>query len=126
MCPSTGYGCGGINGEENWLAYDENHHRHGFHRYVSDDPQANCPHCYSNISAEVTFVAADKSLSSSASGGEKGSEGGGYVKDGVTYMVMDDLQVKPFPLVSSLSMLSTFNVRDNGALVEKTVSVGIS
>ncbi|XP_059669992.1 uncharacterized protein LOC132315668 isoform X1 [Cornus florida] len=47
----------------------------------------------------------------------------GYVKDVVTYMVMDDLEVKPMSTISSVTVLNTFDVKDVGALQEKTVEV---
>lgn len=96
----------------------------GGHRYVADDPKAFCPSCGGNMSIEVPYVAAKKagakqglSSSSSSGGGE------GYVKDVVTYMVMDDLQVKPLSVVSTLALLTKHQT--SSALEEKTVSVGI-
>ncbi|XVF23807.1 hypothetical protein REPUB_Repub13aG0070900 [Reevesia pubescens] len=50
---------------------------------------------------------------------------GGYVKGVVTYMVMDDLVVKPMSTISSLSLLNRFNVKDIGALEEKTIEIGM-
>ncbi|XP_059669993.1 uncharacterized protein LOC132315668 isoform X2 [Cornus florida] len=47
----------------------------------------------------------------------------GYVKDVVTYMVMDDLEVKPLSTISSVTVLNTFDVKDVARLQEKTVSV---
>ncbi|KAM6567945.1 hypothetical protein CsatA_027073 [Cannabis sativa] len=65
----------------------------------------------------LTFVSPPKSTNvggSSSSGAE------------VEGMIMDDLQVKPMSTISSIAMLNTFNVKDVGALQEKTVSVGIN
>ncbi|XP_020552589.1 uncharacterized protein LOC105170877 isoform X3 [Sesamum indicum] len=45
----------------------------------------------------------------------------GFVKGAVTYMVMDDLSVKPLSTKSTISLLQKFNVRD---VEEKVVSVG--
>nr|GEX24992.1 pre-rRNA-processing protein TSR2-like [Tanacetum cinerariifolium] len=57
-------------------------------------------------------------------GGVKGAvEGGGFVKGVVTYMVMDDLVVKPMSTISSITMLNKFNVKEVGALEEKMVSL---
>ncbi|KAJ8563210.1 hypothetical protein K7X08_031662 [Anisodus acutangulus] len=45
---------------------------------------------------------------------------GGFVKDVVKYMVMDDLVVKPVSVVSSITRLKEyFNVKDFGALHEE-------
>ncbi|KAL0003021.1 hypothetical protein SO802_016802 [Lithocarpus litseifolius] len=44
---------------------------------------------------------------------------GGYVKGLVTYMVMDDLEVKPLSSIVSIgTMLNKFNVKDIEALEE--------
>ena len=52
---------------------------------------------------------------------ESSSEGG-YVKGLVSYMVMDDLEVKPMSIISStITLLNTFNVKEMGALDEKVV-----
>ncbi|KMZ73208.1 hypothetical protein ZOSMA_150G00070 [Zostera marina] len=49
----------------------------------------------------------------------------GYVKEGFAYMVMDDLSVSPISTISSITVLSKFQVKDVGVLVEKTVRVGM-
>ncbi|KAL6577352.1 hypothetical protein OROMI_011628 [Orobanche minor] len=51
---------------------------------------------------------------------------GGFVKGVVTYMVMDDLVVKPLSTISSITLLSKFNVKDVGALEEKVVNLGMT
>uniref|UniRef100_A0A7N2R9R6 DUF674 domain-containing protein n=1 Tax=Quercus lobata TaxID=97700 RepID=A0A7N2R9R6_QUELO len=56
---------------------------------------------------------------------ESSSEGG-YVKGLVSYMVMDDLEVKPVSIVSStITLLNRFNVKEIGALEEKVVDLGM-
>ncbi|KAM1819617.1 hypothetical protein ACFX15_001185 [Malus domestica] len=81
---------------------------------VTDDPKATCPHCHSSITSPATFV--HRSAAERTTSGE-----GGYVKGVVTYMIMDDLEVKPMSTISSVTMLNTFNVKDVGALEEKEV-----
>ncbi|XP_059429247.1 uncharacterized protein LOC132163065 [Corylus avellana] len=51
----------------------------------------------------------------------------GYVRGVVTltFMVMDDLTVKPMSTISSITLLNTLNVKDVGLLQEKTVTVDI-
>ncbi|CAM8957911.1 unnamed protein product [Rhodiola kirilowii] len=85
---------------------------------VTENPDTSCPSCRHFMNAEVTYI---NNPSSSAT--EKGS---GYVKGVVTYMVMDDLAVKPMSTISCISLLNTFNIKDVGVLVEKTVSVGMA
>ena len=47
------------------------------------------------------------------------------MKGVVTYMVMDDLTVEPMSTISSIALLNRFNVRDVGALEEKTIKIGM-
>ncbi|KAA3481708.1 DUF674 domain-containing protein [Gossypium australe] len=51
---------------------------------------------------------------------------GGYVKGVITYTIMDDLAVTPMATISSIAMLSKFNVKQVDALEEKMVDVGIN
>lgn len=47
----------------------------------------------------------------------------GHVKGVVTYMVMDDLTVKPMSIICSISMINNMRVKDFGTLDEKNVEV---
>ncbi|GMN57311.1 hypothetical protein TIFTF001_026427 [Ficus carica] len=89
-------------------------------RYWSDDPRAICPSCDRKISVELTYVEPPAAVVGGSS-----SDQGGFVKGVVTYMIMDDLDVKPMSTISSITMLNKFNVKEVGVLEEKTVSVGI-
>ncbi|CAI0467698.1 unnamed protein product [Linum tenue] len=53
------------------------------------------------------------------------SEEGGFVKGVITYMVMDNLEVKPMSTISSITMLNKFNVQEVGALEEKVIELGM-
>lgn len=86
------------------------------HSYVADDPTAVCPRCNNKMNSELSFVAGNGVVKEAA-------EGGGFVKGVVTYMVMDDLVVKPMSTISSITMLNKFNVKEVGALDEKVVSL---
>ncbi|XP_075670310.1 uncharacterized protein LOC142640103 [Castanea sativa] len=60
------------------------------------------------------------------SGNNSGSSNvGGYVKVVVTYMVMDDLVVKPMSTISRITLLNNLNVKDVEALEEKVVDLGM-
>ncbi|KAJ0897258.1 hypothetical protein HanRHA438_Chr08g0343651 [Helianthus annuus] len=48
----------------------------------------------------------------------------GYVKEVVTYMVMDDLVVNPMSTISAITLINKFGVKDLSQLEEKTVSFG--
>ena len=47
------------------------------------------------------------------------------MKGVVTYMVMDDLEVKPMSTISSITLLNKFNVKHIGALEEQVVELGM-
>ncbi|XP_060961088.1 uncharacterized protein LOC133031572 [Cannabis sativa] len=95
------------------------------YNYGSDVSNATCPSCCCTIGRVVNYVLpmATQVGGSSSFGAEVE---GGFVKGVVTYMIMDDLQVKPMSTISSIAMLNTFNVKEVGALQEKTVTVGIN
>ncbi|CAN1269371.1 hypothetical protein LINPERPRIM_LOCUS13555 [Linum perenne] len=80
------------------------------HRYFADNPQAICPGC--------------KPVVEGNGGGNQNSEGG-FVKGVVTYMVMDNLEVKPMSTISSITLLNKFNIQQVGALEEKVVELGM-
>ncbi|KAL8029727.1 hypothetical protein ABFX02_14G243200 [Erythranthe guttata] len=88
---------------------------------VSDSPNAVCPHCRVAMSIAMHYVAPPARKESSSE-----EEGAGFVKGVVTYMVMDDLVVTPMSTISSLTLLSKFNVKEVGALQEKVVDLGMS
>ena len=89
-------------------------------KYVAYDLSSICPSCELAMSRELSFV--DQP---SATNMESSSEGG-YVKGLVSYMVMDDLEVKPMSIISStITLLNTFNVKEIGALEEKVVNFGM-
>ncbi|KAF3957792.1 hypothetical protein CMV_017229 [Castanea mollissima] len=86
--------------------------------YVADDGSASCPSCQGSMTRDVSFVdppTADNTVSS----------GGGYMKGVVTYMIMDDLEVKPMSTISSITLLNKFNVKQLGDLEEKVVELGM-
>ncbi|KAF6148834.1 hypothetical protein GIB67_014205 [Kingdonia uniflora] len=53
------------------------------------------------------------------------TEGIGYVKGVVTYMIMDDFFVFPMSTISSITLLHKFNVGNVNFLTEKLVDVGM-
>ncbi|XP_065622823.1 uncharacterized protein LOC112000069 [Quercus suber] len=86
--------------------------------YVADDGSALCPSCQVSMTRDLSFVdplTSDNSVSS----------GGGYVKGVVTYMIMDDLEVKPMSTISSITLLNKLNVKQLGDLEEKVVELGM-
>ncbi|XP_012838176.1 PREDICTED: uncharacterized protein LOC105958717 [Erythranthe guttata] len=89
--------------------------------YVTDDSKTLCPKCLRAMSTVVPYVSRSSKKESSSS-----TEEGGFVKGVVTYMVMDDLVVKPMSTISSLTLLNKFNVKEVSALQEKEVNLGMA
>ncbi|KAF9598872.1 hypothetical protein IFM89_032726 [Coptis chinensis] len=88
-----------------------------YHRNVTDNPLAICPQCNHKMSTPITYVP-----HGTGNVGTNGAEGG-YVKGVVTYMVMDNLTVMPMSTISSITLLSTFNVENVNLLQEKVVDM---
>ncbi|XP_059274707.1 uncharacterized protein LOC132029474 [Lycium ferocissimum] len=88
------------------------------HSTVSDDTSARCITCQYPMSRKLMYVAPQGVKESVAATG-------GFVKEVVTYMVMDDLVVKPMSTISSITLLNKFNVKDVGVLQEEVVNFGM-
>ncbi|KAM3232554.1 hypothetical protein P3L10_017913 [Capsicum annuum] len=84
----------------------------------SDSSNARCIHFQNSLSRMLTYVAPP-----GASGAVAARKG--FVKDVVTYMVMDNLVVKPMSTISSITLLNKLNVKDVGFLQEVEVNFGM-
>lgn len=71
-------------------------------------PNMACPNCIDDEDDEEDLASKDK----------------GFVKDVVTYMVMDNLEVSPMSSISSIALLNKFNIQDLSVLEEKVVDLG--
>ncbi|KAL3521032.1 hypothetical protein ACH5RR_019181 [Cinchona calisaya] len=89
--------------------------------YVAEDPRATCTGCRSIMSTKMTYV--NPPPAATKQNGE--NDEGGFVKGVVTYMVMDDLEVKPMSTISSIALLNKFSIKEVGALEEKVVDLGM-
>lgn len=87
-------------------------------RYWSDISGSGCPSCGRSMTLEMTYVGPTSSNSVNT------ATSSGFVKGVVTYMVMDNLEVKPMSTISAITLLNKFNVKDVTCLVEKEVQVG--
>ncbi|KAL5800097.1 hypothetical protein ACOSQ4_032981 [Xanthoceras sorbifolium] len=67
-----------------------------------------CPHCRRKLTTEGFFV--DSAPTSTSTTGGSNVEAG-FVKGVVTYMVLDNLEVKPVSTISSIDLLNEFNVK---------------
>ena len=97
---------------------------------MSDVPNYMCPHCNEKMNVKISLVNSSSSAppnssdtSSTSSGNSTGD--GGFVKGVVTYMVMDNLEVKPMSTISSITLLNSFNVQNVGSLEEKVVALDV-
>lgn len=87
--------------------------------HFSDDQNAICPTCKQQMTSLMTYVAPPDMDG-------KSSNEGGFVKGVVTYMVMEDLVVKPMSTISSLTLIDKFKVNDVAALQEKEAYMGMT
>ncbi|XVE99475.1 hypothetical protein REPUB_Repub03eG0201200 [Reevesia pubescens] len=85
--------------------------------YVTNGPKSICPACSRVMNLNLTYVNPTKKASS--------SEEGGYVKGVITYMIMDDLVVRPMSTISCITLINRFNIKDVGVLEEKVVDLGM-
>ncbi|KAK4370756.1 hypothetical protein RND71_010231 [Anisodus tanguticus] len=85
--------------------------------YVTDDPRATCPSCLNSMDIKLDYVAPP--------GENVVASNGGLVKGVVTYMVLDNLVVKPMSTISSITLLNEFSIKDVGVLKEKVVTLGM-
>ncbi|KAM3307880.1 hypothetical protein P3S67_009624 [Capsicum chacoense] len=119
--PMTSYGC---NNNNNNVPTHMGHYGQNYtifyscSTFVTEDPNAICPNCGKCMSKKLNYI---------ASRGVKGAVAtkGGFVKEAVTYMVMDDLVVKPMSTISSITLLSKFNIQNVSVLQEKVVYLGM-
>ncbi|CAL8126397.1 unnamed protein product [Prunus armeniaca] len=88
---------------------------------ISESYGIPCPQCRScNISTPVSYVSP-----SAPTGATSSNIKAGYVKGGVIYMIMDNLDVKPMTTESSVAVLQKFNVKGIDALQVKEVDLGM-
>ncbi|XP_059458466.1 uncharacterized protein LOC132188074 [Corylus avellana] len=80
--------------------------------YVVDEINTICPQCKSKMDRIVTYIGPQSAI--------RASSNDGYVKETVTYMVMDDLEVTPCSTTTLISLLTKFkvNVNEKGAIEE--------
>ncbi|KAK2405607.1 hypothetical protein QL285_054826 [Trifolium repens] len=85
---------------------------------VTCDNATRCSRCLRAMTSQVNYVGkkvVEENLSVQK----------GFVKDVVTFMVMDDLVVQPMSTISSITLLNKFNIKEVGSLQEKVVEMGM-
>ncbi|XP_058774269.1 uncharacterized protein LOC131648535 [Vicia villosa] len=93
---------------------------------VTYDNTTPCPGrpgypCGQSMIYEVCYVRSKKISEKKASN----TINSGFVKDVVTFMVMDDLVIQPMSTISSITLLNKFNIKEIGTLQEKIVEMGM-
>ncbi|XP_054785733.1 uncharacterized protein LOC129292198 [Prosopis cineraria] len=87
--------------------------------YVTLVVNTLCPNCDRLMNDSVTY-AGKKKMELKGSGGEDG-----FVKEAVTYTIMDDLVVLPTSPISCHASLNKFNIKDISSIQEMVVEFGI-
>uniref|UniRef100_A0A0D3H9L0 Uncharacterized protein n=1 Tax=Oryza barthii TaxID=65489 RepID=A0A0D3H9L0_9ORYZ len=90
---------------------------------VTDTAALACPGCRQPMTVEMKWAAGGGSKPAEEEEAAAGGEGG-YVKEVVTYLVMDDLSIEPMSTISAVMLLKKFDVKDCSALDEMTVDLG--
>ncbi|KAL8218184.1 hypothetical protein R6Q57_021557 [Mikania cordata] len=80
-----------------------------------------CPNCRCSMNVAMELVT-PKEVAETKEVVKKKNEG--YVKEVLTYMVTDDLVVKPMSSISSITLINKFGVKDLSQLQEKVVYFG--
>ncbi|XP_045797414.1 uncharacterized protein LOC123891572 [Trifolium pratense] len=80
-----------------------------------------CSRCSKYMNHEVRYVGNRKVADEKKAWNVKS----GFVKDVITFMVMDDLVIQPMSTISSITLLNKFNVKEIGTLQEKVVELGM-
>ncbi|KAK0592709.1 hypothetical protein LWI29_024071 [Acer saccharum] len=96
----------------------------GYYNHVSDVYNSICP-CGSGYRMTKVLTFVNSSAAANSSTGTTAAVEGGFVKGVVTYMVMDNLEVKPMSTISSIALLNEFNVQNVRSLKEKIVVLGV-
>ncbi|RCV24732.1 hypothetical protein SETIT_5G109400v2 [Setaria italica] len=98
----------------------------GCYNYATGVRGTPCPVCKGEMATEVQLVEPEsdgggaKNPAAAAAG--EGS-GGGYVRDMVTYMVMDDMTVAPMSTICAVTAITALGVTDITGLQAKTVEI---
>ncbi|XP_072968392.1 uncharacterized protein [Typha angustifolia] len=87
--------------------------QYNYHHYLSEVVGVPCPDCWCSMSTEMKVLQREEEA------------GNGYVKEVVSYMVMDDLALVPMSSSSVMELLNKFQVKDVSSLDEAVVEVGM-
>ncbi|XP_074289558.1 uncharacterized protein LOC141614711 [Silene latifolia] len=85
-------------------------------KYLSCDPKTICPACRCTMNIPSTYALIPS----------KAVNVGTTSNANASYMVMDNLEVKPMSTISGITLMNKLNVKDVSALIEKEVQVGFT
>ncbi|KAL2932573.1 Netrin-G2 [Bienertia sinuspersici] len=94
--------------------------------YYTDCQETVCSGCHHHMRIVLNYVGPTGAQNNTASSSSNGGGSGGFVKGVVTYMVMDNLEVKPMSTISGITLMNKFSVKDVSSLEEKEVQVGLN
>ncbi|XP_057734801.1 uncharacterized protein LOC130950310 [Arachis stenosperma] len=66
-----------------------------------------------------------REVNSTATAASNDSNNNGFVKEVITYMIMDNLLIQPMSTISGITILNQFNVKDVAVLKETVVQLGM-
>lgn len=122
--PTVYYVCNSLTARNNSYSYV---HYNGIHN-ISTHSGGLCA-CGQSISYQVQMqntTKEDTNPNSTTEKGKIGSEGSGegYVKETVTFMITDELEISPASTITSINLLNKLSVKDIADLEERTARVG--
>lgn len=83
--------------------------------YLTCDSNTRCRSCGRYMTPEMNFIGSKVAV-------ENNSIKSGFVKDIVTFMVMDDLVIHPMSTISSITLLNKFNIKVELGMDEVSIS----
>ncbi|XP_058774279.1 uncharacterized protein LOC131648544 [Vicia villosa] len=86
-------------------------------------PNKSYSSCSNFMSSEVHYIG-NKKVAEKKKGFSNNKSG--FVKDVITFMVMDDLVIHAISTISSITLLNKFNIKEIGTLQEKIVEMGMN
>ncbi|KAL1295646.1 hypothetical protein HN51_056501 [Arachis hypogaea] len=88
---------------------------------VTDVYDSICAACRTGrMTAKVNYIKGEAPATAAPN-----KSNNGFVKEVITYMIMDNLLIQPMSTISGITMLNQFNVKDVGVLKETVVQLGM-
>ncbi|QCE06870.1 hypothetical protein DEO72_LG9g1884 [Vigna unguiculata] len=109
-----------INGTSSNNATDVLYRCPNHYIYLTSNNTARCPDHYCGLTMNIQFVG------QKVANVQNSADKSGFVREVVTYMVMDDLVIQPMSSISSITLLNKFNIKEVGALQVKVVELDMN